>query len=559
MNNQQFRNLLLNNSQTKDGSAGTPPTSRSSGSATPALGARKHSSIPMTPRQVYGKRGTVTSEFARQLAERNGKANTQRKFKSSVPKGVKLAAGFTDRTKERDDGEESEVAQRIKALEELMKHGQIDRETFERTVQEITGGDIAATHLVKGLDRKLLERVRQGERVQDSLLKREGYEGSDTESEIEEEFDELAEQDIAPVRREKVEKKGEKAPPPPVAGVKRSRDAILAELKAQRQAAAEAAAAEHEKRYPTLGAGFRKVGPNGESTRIEVDSRGREVLIITDADGKEKRKVRKQKAEQPELEPRNDIEDLKNPVKIPEVALSKPNQEESEEEDIFEGVGSNYNPLAVIEGEEDDDESSEDEKVTSKPAEAPQTDPTEVGEEPTAKSPRPTADNGVASVAPDYNDSVAPPVPRPRRNYFNDKPPSASEKEKDAADATVLAALKKVRTLDASSSLLQDTEEARLAKRAAELAAGDRDMEDMDLGFGASRFDDADEMDMEGEKVKFSEWKGLGAEDDEEDEAKGGRGAKKRKRGPKKKKGDKNNVADVLQAMERQKGTKTLG
>jgi hypothetical protein len=104
-----------------------------------------------------------------------------------------------------------------------------------------------------------------------------------------------------------------------------------------------------------------------------------------------------------------------------------------------------------------------------------------------------------------------------------------------------------------------NAKEARLKKRAAELAASDRDMEDMDLGFGASRFDDAEDMEREGEKVKFSKWKGLGADDEDED-GEGERDAKKqRKRGPKKKRGDKNKAEDVLKVMERQKEKKTLG
>ena len=110
-----------------------------------------------------------------------------------------------------------------------------------------------------------------------------------------------------------------------------------------------------------------------------------------------------------------------------------------------------------------------------------------------------------------------------------------------------------------NSSLIQTDEEARLKKRAAMLGAQDRDMEDLDMGFGSSRFDDADEMEKEGEKIKLAEWKGLGAEDDDEEDGQNGPGAKRRKRGPKKWKGDKNNAADVLKVMERQKGSKTLG
>ena len=46
-----------------------------------------------------------------------------------------------------------------------MKLQQIDRPTFERLRDDIIGGDINAVHLMKGLDFKLLERVRRGEDV----------------------------------------------------------------------------------------------------------------------------------------------------------------------------------------------------------------------------------------------------------------------------------------------------------------------------------------------------------------------------------------------------------
>jgi hypothetical protein len=498
----------------------------------------------MTPRQVG--RGSVNAEFARQLAERDAKANTKKRFKSSAPKGVKLAAGYTDRTKTRVDEEEDETAQRIKKLEESMKLGQIDRDMFEKLVLEITGGDVATTHLVKGLDRKLLEKVRRGEVVLGETAK-EDEAGSD----VEDEFDELAEQELAPVVHEKVEKKGQMAPPPPVAGVKRTRDQILAELKAQRQAAAEAAAAEHQKKFPSLGPGFRKIGPGGESTRIEVDADGREILIITGPDGKEKRKIRKAKPEAPKVEPRFDLENPDKPLAIHQDSLPVPKPaepEEEEDDDIFTGVGSSYNPLANVEAEDDEESSEEDEEEG------------EAKEDEGLGRVEAALDDSVEGAIPDTHlveknahpdEATKPPAVKPRRNYFDDK--TSDTTSKSSADATVLAALKKVRTLDANSSLLQDSAEARLAKRAAELAARDRDMEDLDMGFGASRFDDAEEMEHEGEKVKFSEWKGLGADEDDEGEQ-AGKGGKKRKRGGGKKKGDKNSAADVLRVMERQKG-----
>jgi hypothetical protein len=482
-----------------------------------------------------------------------------------VPKGTKLAAGYTDRTKAYTDEEDNEIAKRVKNLEESMKKGEIDRETFEKLVQEITGGDVGTTHLVKGLDRKLLERVRRGEDVlggQDKKEEEKEEEEAEEVPEVEDAFDELAEADVGPITREKIEKKGEKMTSPrPVAGVKRSRNDILKDLKRQREEAAAAAAAEHEKRFPTLGPGFRKINPQGE-TRIETDEKGREVLIITGPDGKEKRKVKKQKVEEPAAEVRHDLDDVSKPINMHN--LPAPKKEESEDEDIFEGVGSNYNPLANF-----DDSGDESDEETAKPEpSAPKLDAAESQSEGEVSSPE--AEEDVASKPKD----TATAVPA-KRDYFASTIRNTSNTEPSdlsAADATVRAALAKVRNLDENSTLLQNlgstdpndpaSKEARLKKRAAELAASDRDMEDMDMGFGASRFDDAEEMEREGEKIKFSQWKGLGAEGDDEDGEEGGKGPKKqRKRGGKKRKGDKNNADDVLNVMERQKEkkTKTLG
>ncbi|KAL1593975.1 hypothetical protein SLS60_010709 [Paraconiothyrium brasiliense] len=504
----------------------------------------------MTPRQVG--RNSIQADFARQLAERNGKANPAKRFRSAAPKGSKLAAGYTDRTKERVDDEVDETAQRIKNLEDAMKLGQIDRDMFEKLVQEITGGDITATHLVKGLDRKLLERVRKGEDVFAQDSSNEEEKEKDDIEDVEEEFDELAEQDIGSIVREKAEKKGEVAPPKSVAGVKRSRADVLAELKRQRQEAAAAAAAEYEKKYPSLGKGFRKVSEKGETSRIEVDKQGREVLIITDAQGKEKRKVRKQKGQEPAPEIRHDLEDEKKPINTHDLPPVKEDKEELEDDDIFEGVGSNFNPLAALDSQ---DESSEEEGEAQ--------DTLASLEKPSITSEERTANDDGTDQTPTKPTTTVQ-IPATKRNYFASRKtfaPAESDQrsESSTADVTVRAALQKVRTLDPNSTLINDadSEESRLKARLAKLAASDRDMEDIDMGFGGSRFDDAEEMEREGEKIKFSEWKGIGGEDDGEGEG-GARGEKKRKRGPKKKKGDKNSATDVLKAMERQK-ERTLG
>ena len=83
------------------------------------------------------------------------------------------------------------------------------------------------------------------------------------------------------------------------------------------------------------------------------------------------------------------------------------------------------------------------------------------------------------------------------------------------------------------------------------LQQDDRDAEDMDMGFGSSRF--ADEEDFEDKKIKLSKWGG----DDVRDEDGGGigDGKGKRKRGPKKRKGDGNNAADVMRVLEKRKAS----
>lgn len=459
-----------------------------------------------------------------------------------------------------------------------MKLGQIDRDMFEKLVSEITGGEVSTTHLVKGLDRKLLERVRRGEDVlrgsKDAVDETEEHE--DVGEDVEDAFDELAEEDLGPVTRQKVAKQGErmKSPPPPVAGAKRTRAEILAELKRQREAAARAAEAEHEKKFPSLGPGFRKITPQNEQSRIEIDDQGREVLIITGPDGKEKRKVRKKKTqEQPAPEVRHDLDDITKPINMHNLPAPK-EQEESEDEDIFAGVGSNYNPLADFADDDDDDDDSDSDLASLQRADAaPQT--TAEKDTELLQLGFTTSDSPKEITATKCTDSKEPAQPV-KRDYFRSRAQQkndiGSASSVSAADATVRAALAKVRNLDEKSTLLQnllsanpseaDSKEARLKKRAAELAASDRDMEDIDMGFGESRFDDADEMEREGEKVKFSEWKGLGAGgDDDDDDEDGHKAAKKRKRGPKKRKGDVNNADDVLKAMERhrEKKTKTLG
>ncbi|CCF32665.1 hypothetical protein CH063_05005, partial [Colletotrichum higginsianum] len=164
MNNEQFRKLLGADSVKPKSPSNAASQSSDSPAASGALGSRQRSSIPMTPRSVGG--GNSRNEFARQLAARNQTTQPQKKFRTSTPKGSRLADGYVDRARERtDEEEEDDREKRIKALEEALKNEEIDQATFEKLSSEIAGGDLSSTHLIKGLDFKLLERVRKGEDV----------------------------------------------------------------------------------------------------------------------------------------------------------------------------------------------------------------------------------------------------------------------------------------------------------------------------------------------------------------------------------------------------------
>ncbi|KAI0117364.1 hypothetical protein F4814DRAFT_416026, partial [Daldinia grandis] len=521
MNNEQFRRLV---------STSTPKPSSDSngaspGAATPrgaSLGSRQRSSIPMTPRSVglHNK-----SDFARQLAERNHGGDKPKKFKSYNPKGSKLAEGYVDRSQSRTSEEEDERAARIKALEESLKKEEIDQETFDKLRSQIAGGDLSSTHLVKGLDFKLLERVRKGENVYgDNGDSGEKEEASESEDDIDEELDQLEEREVAAVAREKAAKKGQLSTTPLNPSKKRTRDQILAEMKAEREAA-------KAKEDTGLGSKFKRIGAKIPGMRIERDSKGREVLIVVDEDGHEKRKVRKL---QPTAETSSKDIDMMMPDKnakplgmeVPEQYRKQAEESDDGDIDIFDDVGDDYDPLAGL-----GDEDSED-------------------EEPAAKEPQPSGTSKEDTAA-------MPPPPRPitttePRNYFKDSKTklvsSESLKAPSMSDPAIQAALKKAASLNPiSRSTEEDDEKARAkAERLKKmLQNNDRDAEDMDLGFGTSRFED--EEDFEEEKVKLSEW---GREGD--DEGHGG-GGSKRKRGPKKRKGDANSAADVLRVIEKRR------
>ena len=292
------------------------------------------------------------------MAERNQANRPQKTFKTSAPRGVKLGSKYVDRAKDRVDEGADDREERLKALEQSLKDEEIDQETYERLRFQIAGGDLSSTHLVKGLDFKLLKRIREGEDVYGET-KTDGPEAEPEEpaEDVDDEFDKLETQEVHSVEKPKEEKKkGQVSTVSLAPGKKRTRDQILAELKAARQAA-------RAEKESALGQGFKKIGAKQmPGSRIERDSKGREVLIIIDEDGHEKRKVRK-------LQPDEGRAELLMPdasskplgMEVPEQYRKKVEEpEEDEDVDIFDDVGDDYDPLA---GMADSDADSDDEKA----------------------------------------------------------------------------------------------------------------------------------------------------------------------------------------------------
>lgn len=490
--------------------------------------------------------GSGRNDFARQLAERNNTDRPQKKFRSSAPKGSRFAEGYVDRAKAREAAQEEEddKAARIKALEESLRKEEIDQATFDKLQGEIAGGDLSSTHLIKGLDFKLLERIRRGEDVSSEkpaqdMTGAEAQEEEPAGEEVDDAFEQLEDREITALVKEKAKKKGQLATTTLVPGQKRSRDQILAEMKAAREAAAKA------KAESGLGSRFKKIGARKEAgSRIERDAKGREVLVIVDEDGNERRKVRKvaaevaQEREAFKVDPNAEVLGMEVPKFYQEKL-----QEQQMEEDLkmFSDVDSDYDPLQGLSGS--DDEESVDEAKSEAKSKAPD-----------GRSPTSEGEGG--SENPPHTREAMPPPAKPQvssqhpRNYF--KSSLISEQTTSGPtlnDPSVLAALKKAKTLNAEAKSEEEQKEAeRQARLKKMLASADRDAEDLDMGFGTNRMEDEADGEDEG-KVKLSAW---GGGDDEGHDGHGG-GKSSRKRGSKKRKGDSNNIADVMKVLEKRK------
>lgn len=516
MDNSQFRSLIQNG---RDGNES--PSARDF--KKPALGSRSRNLIPMTPRSVAGH--SASKEFARQLAEHRNENDGQpptKKFKSSAaPKGTRFASGYQDRTlARRGDGASEEVSddkeKRLKALEEMYKLQQIDETTFNKLKDEIgVGGNLNSTHLVKGLDWKLLERVRRGEDINTDPTKAQEASPEATKVDVDDELDQVLDKEV---QANGPTSKKQQLEDPDVESVEArhmTRDEILAQLK-QRRAGKEAVPPP----APVLNDRFKKVVSEKKSNKKKfvevVNGRRREVLVITNKDGSTKRKSRwidpeDVVSEQRERQPLG--------MEVPAEFLAKQRAmldeqaAEDEDDDIFHGVG-DYDPLAGINSDSDDVDGKDDK--SSKQADAVQhKTAASVGDKP--------------------------------RNYFGTSNKDQADEEQAQAnpimkDPTLLAALKCAAGLRRNEEQQDDGDDtndpdpdraAKQQKLLARLKDRDRaDAEDLDLGFGESRFGDEDDD----EGVVYEDGEGA---------------AKKtgRKRGSKKRKGDKDNVGDVMSVL----------
>lgn len=507
MNNSQFRNLLATDPASKGSSQdGTTSNPRSS------LGSRSRASIHMTPRSVVG-RSTSNNAFVRQVQEhtaaRDGEPPAKRFKTVAVPRGTKLAQGYSDRTSSRreEDEEKDGKIKKLKELEQMVKEEKIDQATFERLREQMgIGGDLSTTHLVKGLDFRLLERARQGEDLNQSEEKKSLETAADEDAgDLDDALEDALQKDVV-ARDAEAETEGE-AEEQESAPQSLTRDEILRRLKESRKQAQQAPP------EVALGGRFKKLAPTekpGKKKYTEIiDGRRREVLVITKPDGSTKRKTRW-------LDPEPAANQVQKPLgmEVPAELLAKQNaleaqEAEDEDDDIFQGVGADYDPLAGIESDAEEDEVSQPrkEEEASKPSGA--------------------------------------------RNYFGSNHAENQEHQDVKSikqDATLMAAFKRAAALrqdednpngDSAKQSNEPPPSDRSKQFLAKLKEAERqDARDMDLGFGDSRYgDDDDDED------------GAIYEDDDNNKE----GKPKRKRGGKKRKGDKDNVADVLSVIEGRK------
>ncbi|KAK6340576.1 hypothetical protein TWF696_008903 [Orbilia brochopaga] len=473
MNNSAFRKLVNDTPRVDRSSAAG---SNAPSSAVPSLGSRQRASIPMTPRSVGFT--SSSNSFAQQAAAYRLQQNPpkEKKFKSSAPLGSKLPQGYVDRTKFRDDDSEGptdDAERRLAALMELVQEGSLTREeAIEQS--KAFGGDLQSTHLVKGLDFKLLERARKGEDVMSG-----GTAAADVDEDMDEELDKALEKEVEVVRRDKRKDDDDDDDAAPK---KKTRAEILAEWKKSREEAAAKKAAE-----TALGSKFKKISEKEKKPKASKgDKASSKTAHQHDASSSKKRK-----------RDREDTSKLKETVidngtvlgmLPPALPSTKPAEAPApsadEDVNIFDDAPDDYDPLAGLQDSDDEPASDDDE-----------------GE---------VKDTNETSRKPDTQPSIPPPQPSTRpKNYFSTSAKDAELNTESIASkplsgqdlantAELSAAIKKAAQMRELSKAALDSEEAKKeARHKAMLLAAARDDEDVDMGFGGSRtFGDDDEEDL---------------------------------------------------------------
>ena len=468
-----------------------------------------------------------------------------KKFKTiAAPRGTKLGKGYTDRARERqaqaDDDDDKEEG--MKRLQRLLRDGKIDQQRYESLREEIgVGGDTSNTHLVRGLDLKLLHRIRRGEDVTAEHLTEDVEQDEESEleaepgSEVDDQFDEALVKEVERPQSTEFDDQviTEETQTPVIQTTTLSRDEILKQLKQKRMYGSSTMVTTVQDSGIDQSK-FRKVEapkPQKERFTETINGRRREVLIVTDKEGKTKRKTRW-------LEPEPEkVVTIKEPAPevwggdLPEeaIALQRAAEQreamESSDDDIFGGVPE-YNPLEGLEDDDDDDD-GEDKSAQNAIAKSPPKEKTV-----------PARGEGV------------------RRSYFGQSVEEAAENTAKN-DPTILAALKRAAQLrkqtedsgetddDATKSESTDRNAALLRKLQQQSRQDDVDL---DMGFDGSARADEDEEGVK--RQKLSVWKGIGQKNDDEDDGEAGQSkGGKRKRSGKKRKGDKNSFADVMSVI----------
>ena len=191
LSNADFRKLMM----TPRAGSGAAPATPSLGGSTPGGGAMSGGGTPsMTPRRV---------DKAKAEERRKKKTYYAKLKKDEDDKMAELASKYRDRAKERRDGteggappaEDANNAYRAVAPNAHM-HDAAERRKQLIHESKYLGGDMEHTHLVKGLDFALLQKVRAE------------IEAVEEQAEVEEE-EEVTIKEVAKKTEEKVEKKVE--------------------------------------------------------------------------------------------------------------------------------------------------------------------------------------------------------------------------------------------------------------------------------------------------------------------------------------------------------------